>query len=107
MTDWTARFTAPAAALDAAPLLRRETALETGHGDVVSATLRLSAIDGELVLDIADDGSGAGARGHAGIGLRSMLERAEELGGAVEVVPVPGEGTRVHATIPLRGAADV
>ncbi|MDY0914959.1 family 78 glycoside hydrolase catalytic domain [Rathayibacter festucae] len=58
MTDWTARFTAPAEALDAAPLLRRETALETGHGDVVSATLRLSAlgiveawIDGEPVSD--------------------------------------------------------
>ncbi|NQX16458.1 family 78 glycoside hydrolase catalytic domain [Rathayibacter sp. VKM Ac-2857] len=58
MTDWTARFTAPAAALDAAPLLRRETALETGHGDVVSATLALSAlgiveawIDGAPVSD--------------------------------------------------------
>ena len=58
MTDWTARFTAPADALGAAPLLRRETALETGHGDVVSATLLLSAlgiveawIDGEPVSD--------------------------------------------------------
>lgn len=44
MTDWTARFVAPDDAFDGAPLLRREVALETGHGDVVSATLRLSAL---------------------------------------------------------------
>ncbi|QHC65698.1 family 78 glycoside hydrolase catalytic domain [Rathayibacter sp. VKM Ac-2759] len=45
MTDWTARFLAPDDDFDgAAPLLRRETPLETGHGDVVSATLRLSAL---------------------------------------------------------------
>ncbi|KQQ20787.1 alpha-L-rhamnosidase [Rathayibacter sp. Leaf299] len=44
MTDWTARFAAPDDALDGAPLLRRETALETGHGAVVSAVLRLSAL---------------------------------------------------------------
>ena len=35
-----------------------------------------------------------------------MRERAEELGGSVEIVPVRGEGTRVHARIPLRGTAD-
>ncbi|OOB91082.1 hypothetical protein B0T42_07890 [Rathayibacter sp. VKM Ac-2630] len=44
MTDWTARFAAPDDALDGAPLLRRETLLETGHGAVVSAVLRLSAL---------------------------------------------------------------
>ncbi|MWV48881.1 family 78 glycoside hydrolase catalytic domain [Rathayibacter sp. VKM Ac-2803] len=45
MTDWTARFLAPDDALDgAAPLLRREIPLDTGHGEVVSATLRLSAL---------------------------------------------------------------
>jgi len=77
------------------------------HSGAGHATLRLAATDGELVLDVADDGNGAGARGHAGIGLRSMRERAEELGGSVEVVPVLGEGTRVHARIPLRGTADV
>ncbi|KQQ03608.1 MULTISPECIES: alpha-L-rhamnosidase [unclassified Rathayibacter] len=59
MTDWTARFLAPDDDLGgAAPLLRRETPLETGHGEVASATLRLSALgiveaflDGEPASD--------------------------------------------------------
>lgn len=45
MTDWTARFLAPDDDLEgAAPLLRKQTQLDTGHGEVVSATLCLSAL---------------------------------------------------------------
>ncbi|MCM6763134.1 glycoside hydrolase family 78 protein [Rathayibacter sp. ZW T2_19] len=58
MTDWTARFLAPDDELPGSPLLRRETPLETGHGAVTEAVLRLSAlgiveawIDGTPVSD--------------------------------------------------------
>ncbi|MEU1972144.1 family 78 glycoside hydrolase catalytic domain [Microbacterium sp. NPDC019599] len=39
-----AQFIAPEQPTEAAPLLRREFALELGHGDVQSATLRVSAL---------------------------------------------------------------
>lgn len=55
---------------------------------------------------IADDGVGFhvdSSRGDSArrFGLRSMRERAEGLGGSLEVRSVPGEGTRVVARIPL------
>jgi signal transduction histidine kinase len=50
----------------------------------------------ELVCD--DDGRGPG--GVAGVGTRSMRERADELGGFVEVTPL-APGTRVRAVLPL------
>ncbi|WP_243075464.1 alpha-L-rhamnosidase [Microbacterium sp. SS28] len=43
-TPSAARFIAPQHPTEAAPLLRREFALEGGHGDVVNATLRTSAL---------------------------------------------------------------
>jgi alpha-L-rhamnosidase len=41
---WHARFITPAQDLDSAPLLRREFALETGHGAVRSASLAVTAL---------------------------------------------------------------
>ena len=76
------------------------------HSGARLATLRMSVARGTLELDVVDDGNGGGANGHAGIGLRSMRERAEELGGSVEIVAVQGAGTRVHARVPLRGTPD-
>lgn len=64
--------------------------------------VRLHAADGELVLEIADDGVGfdpnAGFPGH--LGLRSMRERVREVGGSIEVDSEPGKGTRIRARIP-------
>lgn len=36
-----------------------------------------------------------------GVGLSSMRERAEELGGRCTVRPLPGGGTVVEATLPV------
>ena len=41
---WTARMIAPVGELSGAPRLRREFALDTGHGDVVSAQLHVSSL---------------------------------------------------------------
>lgn len=46
-----------------------------------------------------DAGPPAGRR--AGVGLLSMRERAEELGGRLELRPAPGRGTVVRAELPL------
>lgn len=79
------------------------------HGK--GADVRVSAActdDGMLVAEIADAGPGFDpkkrrAEGH--LGLAGMRERAELLGGRVEVDSKPGAGTRIRAYLPLRGEA--
>ncbi len=57
--------------------------------------------DGTLRLEVADDGSGFDpAERAAGLGLVSMRERAERLGGEFTIRARPGEGTVVRAVVP-------
>jgi len=52
---------------------------------------------------VSDDGVGVPETMTPGVGLRSMRERAEELGGSCSVVPgQDGRGTTVLATIPVQ-----
>ena len=55
---------------------------------------------GLLWLEIQDDGRGLPTMRRSGVGLQSMRERAEELGGNCEIESVPGGGTRVRARLP-------
>ena len=55
----------------------------------------------ELHLEIADNGIGLTGDHRSGIGLISMRERAEELGGNFIIESSPGQGTRVIADLPL------
>jgi two-component system, NarL family, sensor kinase len=55
-----------------------------------------------LVLTITDDGIGFTSAGRRGVGLQSMRERAEELGGSFAVSPCEPRGTSVRVRIPLR-----
>jgi len=54
-----------------------------------------------LRLEVRDDGRGIGASRGTGVGLSSMRERADELGGSLVMEPQPGGGTRVSARPPL------
>ena len=54
-----------------------------------------------LEMEIKDDGVGMPKDRVAGVGLSSMRERAEELGGTLAVEPGPEGGTRVLARLPL------
>jgi signal transduction histidine kinase len=60
-------------------------------------------VDTAVELEVVDDGCGIklGPGTSAGVGLFSMRERAEELGGVCVIEPVPPTGTRVLAWIPL------
>ncbi len=73
------------------------------HSGATRVRVRLRR-EGGLTVDVEDDGCGAPPRRH-GTGLTSMRERAEELGGALEVRSEPGRGTSVRALIPLPAAA--
>jgi signal transduction histidine kinase len=54
-----------------------------------------------LVVQISDDGIGMPKQYRAGVGLRSMRERAEELGGQLGITPLSPHGTQVSARLPL------
>lgn len=74
---------------------------------ICSIRLSFDEATGEMRLEIRDDGRGlALAHGH-GVGLRSMHERAEELGGICAVESVPAGGTRVRASLPYAGDGEV
>lgn len=53
-----------------------------------------------LQIEIEDDGRGLPSARRAGVGLRSMRERAEEVGGSCIVESVSDGGTRVRAQLP-------
>jgi signal transduction histidine kinase len=77
------------------------------HSDAAHASLTLSTLGDEVALDVVDDGvgfatpTGAPADGAGSFGLRAIRQRAERLGGAVEVESVPGEGTALSVRIPV------
>jgi signal transduction histidine kinase len=59
------------------------------------------SVNGRLELQVADAGTGLPAGFRAGVGLRSMRERAAELGGECELNPRDPHGTVVRASLPL------
>ena len=76
------------------------------HAGTRDVEVSLAAGD-DVVLVVRDSGSGAADTSPAGIGLTTMRERADELGGTVFVDSVPGRGTTVTATLPLAVTAAV
>ena len=75
------------------------------HGGAVEIHIDAMYTFNQLVLTIADDGAGFDpAAVHAttgrGFGLASMRRRAVATGGRLEIVSVPGVGTRVAVTLP-------
>jgi signal transduction histidine kinase len=60
--------------------------------------------DEAILIEVADDGRGFDLESaRAGIGLSTMRERVEGLGGKIEVKSPPGGGTKVMVRVPLGG----
>jgi signal transduction histidine kinase len=78
------------------------------HAGARKCEVRLSLDDGAgvLTLDVSDDGRGIEGDHMPGVGLSSMRERAEELGGSFEVSYTPAGGTRVLARLPLEASGN-
>ena len=64
--------------------------------------LRLDETAGYLCLEVQDDGKGLSEKRRTGVGLHSMRERAEELGGTLTITPVPTGGTHLSACLPCK-----
>jgi signal transduction histidine kinase len=62
--------------------------------------------NGSLELEVVDDGVGVAEGRKAGVGMSSMRERAEELGGTLIVETLPKGGTRVLSRLPLSQRAE-
>ncbi len=78
------------------------------HAEADRARLTFAVDDGVARLEIVDDGKGFDTFEHplgsdemGGYGLLSMAERAEIVGGRLNIRSRPGAGTTVTATIPL------
>ncbi|MFF0433753.1 sensor histidine kinase [Streptomyces sp. NPDC004327] len=67
------------------------------HADRAEATVVLA--DSAVTVEVLDNGDGIGRERGEGVGLRSMADRAEELGGTFELVNT-GVGTLVRAVMP-------
>jgi signal transduction histidine kinase len=72
------------------------------YADASHAVIRLRADDGVLRFEVDDDGVGFDlATTKKGSGLTNMVDRLDALGGDVQVISSPGNGTRLHGLLPV------
>jgi signal transduction histidine kinase len=71
------------------------------HASASQCQIRLKRDGGMLHIRIADNGRGMPAHVKQGIGVRSIRERAEELGGSFDIESAPGSGTKIHVRLPI------
>lgn len=71
------------------------------HAEATSCTASLRLADDQLTVRVVDDGVGLPVVPRAGIGLPSMRERADELGGTCTAASRNGGGTEVVAMLPV------
>ena len=73
------------------------------HGAARSVRLALSVGSNTVRLLVSDDGTGFDPDSvDSGLGLASMRERAQLLGGRCRIVSSPGAGTRITISVPRR-----
>lgn len=73
------------------------------HARATRVAVRLEQAGGQIVLSVRDNGRGLGPGALASpksLGLLSMRERAQLLGGDVQIASAAGQGTQVLVTVP-------
>ena len=74
------------------------------HARASRVQLTLTYLDGTLLLDVADNGTGFDPAARAdGYGLPGMRRRLEGVGGTLTVESAPSAGTTLNAAVPLAG----
>jgi signal transduction histidine kinase len=106
------RFEAPAGDLPLEPRLRRQLLLivkeavhnVVRHSACTEAAILFGVEQDSLRLRVWDNGNGinpdTAAHGH---GLRSMRERAMDIGGEIQISSSPQQGTTVDLSVPFPG----
>lgn len=78
------------------------------HAQASRVEVTLTRETDRVILSIADDGRGfdpQALRPGSHLGLWSMRERAEQLGGRLEIESAPGRGTGLRVTVPVPESA--
>lgn len=75
------------------------------HSSAATCVVSLRRDSEALLVRVVDHGTGLGPRPGAGVGLSSMRERAEELGGTCTLTSFDGTGTVVEARLPIPSPA--
>ena len=72
------------------------------HSEASKATLALTSVDGGIQLQISDNGKGFSplVEKRHGLGLITIRERAEKVGGQYDISSEPGNGCTVRVTWP-------
>lgn len=91
------------AAVESAPyrIVAEALANAIRHAGARQCTVTIGCDAGYLEIEVSDDGRGFGADVATGVGLRSIHDRAEEVGGLTRVNSEPGRGTTVSTRLPL------
>ena len=77
------------------------------HANVGRAVARITEADGEITVEVCDEGHGFDAADATrGFGLVGMRERVQLAGGRLAIRSEPGAGTRIIATLPARRRDD-
>jgi two-component system sensor histidine kinase UhpB len=76
------------------------------HSDAGHIWVELTGGPSSVTLTITDDGKGFDVNGppNAGLGLISMRERVESVGGVLEIHATLASGTRLRVTVPLQAS---
>ena len=71
------------------------------HSGAKRISVVLKMDEGDLLVEVSDNGRGFGPETPPGVGLSSMRERAALIGGELEMESEPGRGTDVRLRVPL------
>lgn len=74
------------------------------HAAATQVSVRVGTVGGAVEIEVVDDGSGFDLSRGPGRGLLGMRERVEMLGGSIDLLTAPGDGTTVRTSLPLRSS---
>jgi signal transduction histidine kinase len=77
----------------------------TRHAEASRVEITLSQSTDDLIVEVRDDGKGfdpAYAAMRKSFGLLGMRERATVLGGSIDIISMPQQGTVVSVRIPMQ-----
>jgi signal transduction histidine kinase len=92
----------PEAAFGLARIVQEALTNAAKHAQGSAITVRLARNAGSLVCTVRDNGRGfAVGNAPVGVGLLTMRERAEALGGTLRIESAPDAGTTITVTLPM------
>jgi len=95
----------PAAGLEIYRMVQEAMSNAVRHGRARRIQLRLHDLGTQFEIRVRDDGIATEVPTASGLGIASMRERIERLGGSLEILPTRGSGLTVRARVPWERVA--